>query len=62
MLKDYTNLQQKRVDERTGYLKKFTKALPAAKALRFAEEAAAAYDGDLVVAEDLQRIPVPPRR
>ena len=30
-------------------------------AARFAEEAAAVYDGDLVVAEDLQRIPVPLR-
>jgi ribonuclease Z len=30
-------------------------------AARFAEEAAAVYDGDLVVAEDLQRIPVPAR-
>ena len=29
---------------------------------RFAEEAAAVYDGDLVVAADLDRVPVPPRR
>ncbi len=37
MLKDYTNLQQKRVDKRTAFLKKFTRVLPAAKALRFAQ-------------------------
>jgi ribonuclease Z len=29
---------------------------------RYAEEAAAVYDGDLVVAADLDRVPVPPRR
>jgi ribonuclease Z len=29
---------------------------------RFAEEAAAVFDGDLVVAADLDRVPVPPRR
>jgi ribonuclease Z len=29
---------------------------------RFADEAAAVYDGDLVVAADLDRVPVPPRR
>ncbi len=37
LLKDYTNLQQKRVDKRTASLKKFVKVLPAAKALRFAQ-------------------------
>ena len=37
LLKDYTNLQQKRVDKRTAFLKKFTRVLPAAKALRFAQ-------------------------
>src|SRR6266478_2163446 len=37
LLKDYTNLQEKRVDRRTAFLKKFTKVLPATKALRFAQ-------------------------
>jgi len=37
MLKTYTSLQQKHVAQRTSYLKKFEKVLPAAKALRFAQ-------------------------
>jgi len=37
MLKTYTSLQQKQVDRRTAYLKKFSRVLPAAKALRFAQ-------------------------
>jgi len=37
MLKTYTSLQQRHVDKRTAYLKKFSKVLPAAKALRFAQ-------------------------
>ena len=37
MLDTYTRLQQKHVDKRTAYLKKFSKVLPAAKALRFAQ-------------------------
>jgi hypothetical protein len=37
MLKDYTEFQRKQVDMRTSYLKKFSKVLPAAKALRFAQ-------------------------
>lgn len=36
-LKEYTGLQQKQVDRRTAYFKKFSKILPAAKALRFAQ-------------------------
>jgi hypothetical protein len=36
-LKDYCELQQVQVNERTNYLKKFGKILPAAKALRFAQ-------------------------
>ena len=36
-LKEYTNLQQQQVDKRTAYFKKFSKILPAAKALRFAQ-------------------------
>lgn len=36
-LKDYLDLQQEQVDKRTAYLKKFSKILPAAKALRFAQ-------------------------
>jgi len=36
-LKEYTGLQQKQVDKRTAYFKKFSKILPAAKALRFAQ-------------------------
>ena len=36
-LKEYTGLQQKQVDKRTDYFKKFSKILPAAKALRFAQ-------------------------
>jgi len=37
MLKTYTSLEQKQVDKRNVYLKKFSKVLPAAKALRFAQ-------------------------
>jgi len=37
MLKAYTRLQQKHVDQRAAYLNKFSKVLPAAKALRFAQ-------------------------
>jgi len=37
LLKEYTSLQQKQVDKRTDYLRKFSKVLPAAKALRFAQ-------------------------
>ncbi len=37
MLKDFTGFQQKQVDKRTSYFKKFSKVLPAAKALRFAQ-------------------------
>jgi len=36
-LKEYTGLQKKQVDTRTAYLEKFSKILPAAKALRFAQ-------------------------
>jgi len=36
-LKDYTRLQQEQVDKRAAYLKKFSKVMPAAKALRFAQ-------------------------
>jgi hypothetical protein len=36
MLKAYTGLEQRHVDKRTAYLKKFSSVLPAAKALRFA--------------------------
>ena len=37
MLKDYTAFQRKQVETRTAYLKKFSKVLPAAKALRLAQ-------------------------
>ena len=37
MLHTYTSLEQKQVDKRNAYLKKFSKVLPAAKALRFAQ-------------------------
>jgi len=37
MLRTYTDLQEKHVEQRTAYLKKFSKVLPAAKALRFAQ-------------------------
>jgi len=37
MLITYTSLQQKQVDKRAAYLHKFSKVLPAAKALRFAQ-------------------------
>jgi len=37
MLKDYASFQQKQVDKRVSYFKKFSKVLPAAKALRFAQ-------------------------
>jgi hypothetical protein len=36
-LNDYCELQQEQVNKRTDYLKKFSKILPAAKALRFAQ-------------------------
>ena len=36
-LKEYIALQKKQVDKRTAYLEKFSKILPAAKALRFAQ-------------------------
>jgi len=36
-LKEYIALQKKQVDMRTAYLEKFSKILPAAKALRFAQ-------------------------
>ena len=37
MLKTYTGLQQKHVEQRVACLKKFENVLPAAKALRFAQ-------------------------
>lgn len=37
MLKEYTDLQQRQLAKRTTYLKKFSKILPPAKALRFAQ-------------------------
>ena len=37
MLNTYTKLEQRQVDKRNLYLKKFSKVLPAAKALRFAQ-------------------------
>jgi hypothetical protein len=37
MLETYTSLEQRQVDQRNIYLKKFAKVLPAAKALRFAQ-------------------------
>jgi len=37
MLKTYTDLQQRQVEKRNAYLKKFAKVLPPAKALRFAQ-------------------------
>lgn len=37
MLSTYTNLEQKQVEQRNAYLKKFGTVLPAAKALRFAQ-------------------------
>ena len=37
LLKDYAALEQKLADQRTWYLKKFARILPAAKALRFAQ-------------------------
>jgi hypothetical protein len=37
MLKDYTEFQRKQVEMRTSYLKKFSKVLPATKALRLAQ-------------------------
>ena len=36
-LKEYIGLQEKQVDRRAAYLEKFSKILPAAKALRFAQ-------------------------
>ena len=36
-LKEYTGLQQRQVNKRTAYFKKFSKILPAAKELRFAQ-------------------------
>ena len=37
MLNTYTSLEQRQVDQRNVYLKKFGEVLPAAKALRFAQ-------------------------
>jgi len=37
MLSTYTGLEQKQVEKRNVYLEKFSKVLPAAKALRFAQ-------------------------
>ena len=37
MLDTYTKLEQRQVDKRNVYLKRFRKVLPAAKALRFAQ-------------------------
>jgi len=37
MLRTYTDLQEKHVEQRTAYLKKLSKVLPAAKALRYAQ-------------------------
>ena len=37
MLGTYTSLEKKQVEKRNAYLKKFTKILPADKALRFAQ-------------------------
>ena len=37
MLNTYTSLEQRQVEKRNVYLKKFAKVLPAAKALRFAQ-------------------------
>jgi hypothetical protein len=37
LLEPYTNLEQKHVEQRSSYLKKFEKVLPATKALRFAQ-------------------------
>jgi hypothetical protein len=37
ILKTYTSLEQKHVEQRSNYLKKFEDVLPAAKALRFAQ-------------------------
>ncbi|MCO5998391.1 ribonuclease Z [Actinoallomurus rhizosphaericola] len=40
----------------------FSERYAAADQPRFAEEAAAAFDGDIVLARDLDRVPLPPRR
>jgi len=37
LLETYTSLEQRQVDQRNIYLKKFAKVLPASKALRFAQ-------------------------
>jgi hypothetical protein len=37
MLNTYTSLEQRQVEKRNAYLKKFAKVLPPAKALRFAQ-------------------------
>lgn len=37
MLNTYTSLEQRQVEKRNAYLKKFAKMLPSAKALRFAQ-------------------------
>jgi hypothetical protein len=37
MLNSYTSLEQRQVEQRNVYLKKFSKVLPSAKALRFAQ-------------------------
>jgi hypothetical protein len=37
LLNTYTSLEQRQVEKRNAYLKKFAKVLPPAKALRFAQ-------------------------
>jgi len=60
MLETYTSLQQKHVDKRAAYLKKFATVLPAAKALRFAQ---VETRFDLLVQLNLAaRIPLAPIR
>jgi len=58
MLNTYTNLEQRQVDKRNAYLKKFAKVLPQAKALRFAQVETRM---DLVIHLNLAaRIPITP--
>jgi len=58
MLKTYTSLQQRHVEQRTAYLKRFGSILPPGKALRFAQVETRL---DLVVQLNLAaRIPLTP--
>ena len=63
LLETYTSLEQRQVDQRNIYLKKFGKVLPAAKALRFAQiETRLDVLIHLNLAAQIPLTPVPPAK